>query len=669
MAQLANCPQCDHELLIPEDIAAGREMRCPNCRTLFQFKDAKSRELTTVEFVDSTAESTDDDRHAVPTVEEFASMPTWTGDAVDEQQPRAADDLELSNLRVADELDDEQSPVDELGFSDFDELLDPDKSHDEHQSSDDQELPSTAQEPQPEKSRLHVAQVEEDDSLDSGVPPSETSEEAAQRIDAWFRSAKTLPEVPTLENDPPLEPTTIDSDSSSRSPEIESTGPTAQHATIDMGSGIEPDFSGVELHTPSEPLQDVPAWDDSHHMDQLLAEIQEQPSKDESEPVSPDDVAVSHQTAEPATDWMPDESLAINSSAHRPRRQKSRARTLVMSAVGGVVGLTLGYYALLWLRGPDIDFLQVAKYLPNAMLPSAFQSTSRLVAAAPSFQVKTESKPAEPASNESVTPPAVETAKTAAATKSADTSAEKQASFTEPDTAKKATAPEDDRYATSATPAESSSEPAAFNAPPAMPVKESKPPSQPIHITGAPSFTANDLSAAISAGKDAEAGLVKGNLTDGHDVDRTKGFNYSILADLAQKVTFVDPTTPDSVKLQQEAENIFRSTLSTPHARDEVAQIVPKWIASPNRHEGGIFFAGTIAGHEAKGSVIEVNADLATGQSLPVLLPASAAEQLKGSSGPMAVVGWIVDKPAEHITGYTGDTPQAVFASTLIPLQ
>ena len=41
------------------------------------------------------------------------------------------------------------------------------------------------------------------------------------------------------------------------------------------------------------------------------------------------------------------------------------------------MGLGLGYYALLWLgpvlhRGKEIDFLEVAQYLPKSMLPPAF---------------------------------------------------------------------------------------------------------------------------------------------------------------------------------------------------------------------------------------------------------------------------------------------------------
>ncbi len=160
---------------------------------------------------------------------------------------------------------------------------------------------------------------------------------------------------------------------------------------------------------------------------------------------------------------------------------------------------------------------------------------------------------------------------------------------------------------------------------------------------------------------------MNGNLTDGHDVARTKGFSYSILADLAQKATFLAFSGEEADKLQQDADNIFRTTLGTPHAREEVAQIVPKWIASPNRRQGGVFFAGTVVGHDKQGSVTEGSVDLGTGQPMPVLMPPALADQ--PPTGPVAIVGFIVDKPAERVPGYTGTAPQAVFAAKLIPLQ
>ena len=94
-----------------------------------------------------------------------------------------------------------------------------------------------------------------------------------------------------------------------------------------------------------------------------------------------------------------------------------------------------------------------------------------------------------------------------------------------------------------------------------------------------------------------------------------------------------------------------------------------KWIASPNRKHGGVFFAGSVLSCEARGPVSECSMTLPGGQTLPVLIPAAVGEQVKASQQPVAVVGWIVDDPAKHVTGYTGSASQAIFAPKLIPLE
>jgi len=80
----------------------------------------------------------------------------------------------------------------------------------------------------------------------------------------------------------------------------------------------------------------------------------------------------------PAT-GRPTSHSRFPSTPGQPERKRSIVRTLVMSGVGGIFGLALGYYALLWLgpvfhRGKEIDFLDVAHYLPKAVLPSVFRT-------------------------------------------------------------------------------------------------------------------------------------------------------------------------------------------------------------------------------------------------------------------------------------------------------
>jgi hypothetical protein len=43
---------------------------------------------------------------------------------------------------------------------------------------------------------------------------------------------------------------------------------------------------------------------------------------------------------------------------------------------GGVLGVALGAYALLWLKGPDADFFGLSKWLPGSALPPSLQHTA-----------------------------------------------------------------------------------------------------------------------------------------------------------------------------------------------------------------------------------------------------------------------------------------------------
>lgn len=714
MAHLATCPQCDHEMLMPEGAAEGARARCPNCQASFQVSAAKSRELPTVELVESSGPVDDEFDFATresspisPAEELSLSLPpsgtAHEGEVHDELQsdddwlPVAFDKSKGVQRHDANEPELSTSGADEeLSFDDLGAMFDDDASHTEPHEPASLDLTERA------KNEAARNAAEDDEPLDLDFdepkaegPAAETPEEAAQRIDAWFKSAKTLADVPALGDVPAPNDPQVDYHE-----QHEATAPSAaaNNATIDLSSAnldihnMNEDF---ELDSqPGEEAHDGPTWDDSHRMDQLLADFEEQPQDELA--ISDADIADHADTsadshddsiAKEAAEWTPEEMVGVVTNGDKPRRKKSFVRTFAMTAFGGLLGLAAGYYVLLWILGPQGDFLNWANTLPKVVLPSSFAKSSRLmvsgpikpvVPAAPSEEpAATEPEPNtdavakagdEPAKTTDETPKAADEAvKTAAATTTPGAApAEKPASFTEPADAKNL--PEGDRYAiTTNKPAE----PATLDAPPAVPVKEAAPAAtpEPIHIAGAPTFGAADLTAAIAAGKGAEAGLVTGNLADGRDIARTKGLSYSILADLAQKATFVDTAAADAALLQQEADSIYRETLATPHAREEVAQILPKWMASPNRKHAGVFFAGSVVGHAAKGSVTECNVEVGNGQSLPVIMPTAAAESLGGSAAPVAVIGWIVDKPAEKVPGYTGTVTQAIYAGRLVPLQ
>jgi hypothetical protein len=469
-------------------------------------------------------------------------------------------------------------------------------------------------------------------------------------------------------------------------PAGKSTGATVFY---DPATAVDALTSGdFDLDETSEPSPTPAAWDDTSEMDGLLADIEPAEVDDVEEAeeqltaVDDDDDAA---TSVPFTPELATESAASRTSTRR--RKRSPVRMLVMVLLGGVIGLAGGYYALLWLRGPSMDFLQVAPYLPQAMLPSSFHNEPRQLAASlpPSTPAPAPAETVEQPDVEATEP--VEPAEFAASQpeETADETPEMPASYTTTeDQAEASTAPEDDRYALDTAAGEiMDAEPLdgdeIASEPPAEVVEaisdeapaEAAPAAEVARPVDAPSFTAADLSAAYDAAKIALPSLISGNLADSREIARAKGYGYSMLADLAQKAAFVEATAPTdtTMQLQQATDELFQQTLSDDHTRGEIAVILPKWLASPNRKHGGVFFAATMTDSESKGSVTECRAELESGQSITVLVPAAAAGRLAESSRPMAVLGWVVDRPMEQVEGYTGAATQAIWVNRLIPLQ
>ena len=152
---------------------------------------------------------------------------------------------------------------------------------------------------------------------------------------------------------------------------------------------------------------------------------------------------------------------------------------------------------------------------------------------------------------------------------------------------------------------------------------------------------------------------------------RTKGNSYSILCALAEAWTFCDVELPTgrAAQLKEEAERLFRQTLADAHTRGEVARIAAIWIDSTHRRHGGIFLSGTFSGGEIAGDVYEYHFSTEDGSGLVVLVPQPLDYRLTSAGQKVAIVGAIVEKPADKITGYTGTTPRAIWASHVIPLE
>lgn len=600
MTQVANCPQCNQHLVVPDESNPEAWARCPECREFFQLKDAAARELPAAVVVDFDPGNADYGVESKPTIK--ISRSGKSGDA-----PGTESESEAP-----------REPADETPV-------------DSSQSSDD-------------------------------------LEEAAERIDKWFRSAKTLADLPEKAGD--ARELSSERANAGALDEIETGAAIEIGASALDGTGAHDDF---DLEVPTDSPESAATWDDPQRMESLLADIEVSPSDEfvaATEQTMDDD---DRHDAQPAGATPVDASNFVPPIGAKRRKKRSLARTLLMAVVAGFVGSGLGYYALLWLRGTDGDFLNLARYLPKMMLPGEFQAAPRQVAVNVPQSTPPQVEPAELATDppKTSTPPPVEdTAEVPA--EPVDEPAEEQASFTTPAEPVAPPADEDDRYATTTGDAETPpAEPAPLDEPAAAPLTEEVAAIESVSIDNSPTFTADELAAALDAAKDAQPKLVEGRFSDGREVQRAKGFSYSLLADLAQKATFVDAkSNPESAaNSQAAAEELFRQTFADDKTRSEVALILPKWITSPNRKHGGAFFAATLTNSEKAGTVVECTAELEGGQSLQVLVPPALADRLGDSSRPLAVVGWIVDQPAEHVAGYTGSAPQAIWAGNLISLE
>src|SRR5690606_17895353 len=64
-----------------------------------------------------------------------------------------------------------------------------------------------------------------------------------------------------------------------------------------------------------------------------------------------------------------DDTVVVRSRVTPGKKSRSPLRTLASASLG-VVGIPIGLYVLLWLRGPAGDMLDIAQYLPSFMLPA-----------------------------------------------------------------------------------------------------------------------------------------------------------------------------------------------------------------------------------------------------------------------------------------------------------
>jgi hypothetical protein len=312
MAQLAQCPQCDHELFVPGEITGDTRLRCPSCRAFFQLKEAHAREIATVDMPETTADESDQEIFTKQTVDDLSTMATWDGEGKEDfESDSTTEPFEPMSLHIAGQAEeaidlDEHETIDfTVGDKDADEIVA------EFESSETgEDYVPVADDAPPQQVELHVAEIDDNLNEADGPGEEESPEAAAQRIDAWFRSAKTLEDLPPVASGTAETPSPAAGDGFTPAQLAQSDD------DVDFHKSDEPEVNDdFDLDLPPQPEPDAPAWDDSQHIDRLLAEIHDQPPSEyipisaETDDEAQAEPAIVHEHAAAGDAyWTPDDS-------------------------------------------------------------------------------------------------------------------------------------------------------------------------------------------------------------------------------------------------------------------------------------------------------------------------------------------------------------------------
>jgi hypothetical protein len=594
MVRVAVCPKCSHEWVMSDQPDSEQWARCPECRAYFQMKHAAAREMPQLvmaedeallheeeseaakDTVDAALEMRWDTRSttSAPSTQTIAGVePATTGPAL--EKGKAADE----SLPPENEKDASRRTVSDLPslatWTDLPVDQSEAKARADQAGDTPANFPVTSATP-----TLRLRRSRDEGEAVGETQSTESADESGDRFDKWFQTTETI-----LDFTPP-----------------------ATHQVDDNLTGEAAPPIAADASLNSDALEQSKTEADA-------AADEERSTEDKETESAATNSERSGTSAPQAPAWPQGRPI---SNWSRPSRRRSPLRMFIMIGFGGIVGTALGYYALLWLFGPQRDFLNARHYLPSAILPREFRS--------PVITVPTN-----------------------------------DATPTEPTGAADLAAGDEERIEIEQMPApDEGSESAADDLA-----------REPAEIVDAPSFSADELAVALGKAREAQAGLVAGNFDDGAQVKRTKGLSYMAFCELAQKATFVDKDSNASYAsaLEREVHELVRTTLADAHAQQELARLVPRWIKSAKRTHAGIFLAGRVTNHRDKGSVVEWKVELESGEPLTVIVGEEQADSIEPSARPLAILGWIVDQPAENVHGYTGDATQAVWAGHIVSLE
>jgi hypothetical protein len=345
-------------------------------------------------------------------------------------------------------------------------------------------------------------------------------------------------------------------------------------------------------------------------------------------------------------------------TAPRRKRRPAGVRTLVGVIGGGVLGIALGAYGLLWLQGPNGDFLGLAKWLPPAMLPSSMSSMANVET---DDDVSVASQ-ADDAPDGASMPQADENllstdsdeqgmAPGAAATLPNDNQPPRLDPEVMQATAEEPVADAPTAAAPTVAPAPAASTPTAW-------------PTTPIvgDLRNVKLYSVAELGELLEDADAAHRQFLAGDLTKQQSW-ATMGPAYMAIAALAERYTLTDPSAygNELITKQLAAKNIFRGTLGDPARRTDLATIAARWLQHERRQNQGVVLIGRVRDLQPNGKWTQYTIDVPLGEG--TVAATVLMDRISFTTGDeVAVVGAILQKPLQRLTGYQGEAAEVVIA-------
>jgi hypothetical protein len=320
----------------------------------------------------------------------------------------------------------------------------------------------------------------------------------------------------------------------------------------------------------------------------------------------------------------------------RRSRKSSFVKRAGVAVVFGLIGLVLGQYALLWLRGPSADFLHLAQIVPPAMMP-------------------TPTSPVMPPQNASAGESPQSVADESAADESLATASEPSEvpplESPPPETAQ--STPEVSDVAPPLGPPPVTRDDAVEPATVELPNTKLLPAT---HTTFA------EFAELVASAQAAVPVLVSGDLKTSESA-HAKGHAYMAFCRLAERFDFVNELglAADAQHEASLAQALFRTTAATVAPQNDFAVIVTRWWQHLKRPNQGIFLVGRIQDVQtvSEHTLYQVAVvDQSESTLIPVLLDTTTYQV----GDQLGVVGTIVAEPDKVLPNFQANLPQLVVA-------